>query len=1094
MLRKKRNGFGLAAFSAAAMAVVFAIVIAGCEDVTGALGTKTLTGEVEITGTPQVGSELKAVVDTSATGSLAYIWQQQNADDEKWTTIQDANEAAYTLVASDVNRYLRAVVTADGYSGTIMSSAVGPIAAATPDTAATPTANPAASQVEAGDTVELTTETEGADIYYTLDGTDPDPDSDSGSIKYENPIPINEDITIKAIAVKEGMTNSGIMEAAYTVVEEGTVTQPLANPAASEVAVGATVTLTTATPDADIYYTLDGTTPTTNSTKYGNPIAINKAVTIKAIAVKTGMTDSNMMEAAYTAKVATPTADRAAGEVGPGTTVTLATTTSGADIYYTTNGTAPSTNSTKYAATTPIVINKNVTIKAIAVKTGCTASDILTAAYTVAVPVKAAQPSANPPAGAVTSGTKVTLTTTTSGADIHYTTNGTTPTTSSAKYGSPIAINKAITIKAIAVKAGMTNSDILTAAYTVKTTPSMAKAATPTANPPAGAVTSGTKVTLTTTTSGADIHYTTNGNTPTANSTKYTGQITISSAVTIKAIAVKTGFTDSDILTTAYTVVAPGTVAQPSANPPAGEVAANTRVTLATTTAGATIYYTDNGDTPDSTKTQYTGPIPITTPVTIKAIAVKEGLNDSNVLTAAYTVQVAMPTAMPTATPTASEVDVNTTVTLATATAGAQIYYTVDGTDPDSTKMRYTGSIPITGAVTIKAIAVKDNFDNSNVLTATYTVSTKHRISNEAELLAFASAVTAVQGTSGYLTTNITLSSAWTPIGKTSGNTPPVAFTGTFDGTGHTISGLSVTGTTSYLALFGRNNGTIKNLTLEGTVTANYESADVDYIAGVVAYNDISGTVQNVISKVTVTADYNTTHNIGGIAGFNGWDQYNNASPHYNQAYQTGGIIRQCRNEGAVTGGFNKIGGIVGENAWQVTECVNTGTITCRKASNGLVVTGWPGVGGIAGRNGNNNAATERGAILNCYNWGIIADETGESSPKRAYGGITGWCNNTSSVINCYTTTNFSQSPNPSSDKNPIIGMADSTPPERSVNNYSRTGIYAANSGNVAYTGAINDETYMKSQAFVTALNSGTTVGTYVYVAGSYPKLSWETQ
>ncbi|MHC6204150.1 chitobiase/beta-hexosaminidase C-terminal domain-containing protein [Breznakiellaceae bacterium SP9] len=80
-----------------------------------------------------------------------------------------------------------------------------------------------------------------------------------------------------------------------------------------------------------------------------------------------------------------------------------------------------------------------------------------------------ATPTASSAAGAVTSGTAITLSTTTAGAAIYYTTNGTTPTTAGTRYTSPISITTATTIKAIAVKSGMANSSVLTAAYTIAT-------------------------------------------------------------------------------------------------------------------------------------------------------------------------------------------------------------------------------------------------------------------------------------------------------------------------------------------------------------------------------------------------------------------------------------------------------------------------------------------------------------------------------------------------------------------------------------------------------------------------------------------------
>lgn len=80
------------------------------------------------------------------------------------------------------------------------------------------------------------------------------------------------------------------------------------------------------------------------------------------------------------------------------------------------------------------------------------------------------------------------------------------------------------------------------------------------------------------------------------------------------------------------------TVATPTATPGAGEVAANTEVVLATTTAGATIHYTVDGTTPTLDSPVYTAKIKITAGVTIKAIAVKEGMAGSDALSATYTI------------------------------------------------------------------------------------------------------------------------------------------------------------------------------------------------------------------------------------------------------------------------------------------------------------------------------------------------------------------------------------------------------------------------------------------------------------------------
>ncbi|GHV87125.1 hypothetical protein AGMMS50255_4210 [Spirochaetia bacterium] len=82
----------------------------------------------------------------------------------------------------------------------------------------------------------------------------------------------------------------------------------------------------------------------------------------------------------------------------------------------------------------------------------------------------------------------------------------------------------------------------------------------------------------------------------------------------------------------------PQTVIMPTASPVAGEVASGTKITLATTTEGATILYTTDGNDPLTNGTSYSSPIAITSPVTIKAIAIKSGMTNSAVLSAAYTI------------------------------------------------------------------------------------------------------------------------------------------------------------------------------------------------------------------------------------------------------------------------------------------------------------------------------------------------------------------------------------------------------------------------------------------------------------------------
>ena len=87
----------------------------------------------------------------------------------------------------------------------------------------------------------------------------------------------------------------------------------------------------------------------------------------------------------------------------------------------------------------------------------------MTGVQTCALPISAASPAA----GAIASGTAVTLSTATAGAKVLYTLDGTAPSMSSPEFKDPIVITAAVTIKAIAIKEGMDPSSVLTAAYTI---------------------------------------------------------------------------------------------------------------------------------------------------------------------------------------------------------------------------------------------------------------------------------------------------------------------------------------------------------------------------------------------------------------------------------------------------------------------------------------------------------------------------------------------------------------------------------------------------------------------------------------------------
>jgi hypothetical protein len=243
-------------------------------------------------------------------------------------------------------------------------------------------------------------------------------------------------------------------------------------------------------------------------------------------------------------------------------------------------------------------------------------------------PPLTAPPTFSPAAGTYASGQTVRFTDTVGGAIVYYyTTDGTTPTTSSTQYKGPIYVAKSESLQAIAVAVGYAPSAVATAPYVIET-----PAAAPTFTPAAGTYGKPQFVTLASTTPGA-IYYTTDGSTPTDKSPRYTGKFYVGVSETIHAVAYARGYDPSHTAAATYSILPP--TASPTFSPAAGTYGKPQFVTLASTTPGA-IYYTTDGSSPTDKSTRYTGRIYVSASETIKAIAYASGHSPSDVVSAVY--------------------------------------------------------------------------------------------------------------------------------------------------------------------------------------------------------------------------------------------------------------------------------------------------------------------------------------------------------------------------------------------------------------------------------------------------------------------------
>jgi len=406
--------------------------------------------------------------------------------------------------------------------------------------------------------------------------------------------------------------------------------------------------------------------------------------------------------------VVTPEMNPVGGSYSVDTSVVLLCATSGATIHYTVDGTVPTSASAVYTAPVPVRGNgTNETIKAIGVLDGFNNSEVGTQTYTINYN-KVSTPTISPVAGTYNVSQNITITDSTVGAAIYYTTDGTVPSATSGSatlYTGTFAVLESTVLKAIAVKEQMEKSEVASKEYILKVV-------TPVLTPVGASYSLNPHVTISTTTSGATIYYTTDGTAPTTDSDVYSGEIVVSGQGTvenIQAIAAKDGWDDSNVASQTYTINY-DKVSTPSISPVTGTYNSSQSITIACLTEDVDIYYTTDGNPPSASSTHYVGAFAAPSEsAVVKAIAVKDQMQDSDVASNEYTLKVVAPVMSP----ASNSYSVDQHITLSTVTPDALIYYTTDGvtlpTAGGAGSTLYESPILISGngtTETIKAIAV----------------------------------------------------------------------------------------------------------------------------------------------------------------------------------------------------------------------------------------------------------------------------------------------------------------------------------------------------------------------------------------------------
>ena len=535
---------------------------------------------------------------------------------------------------------------------------------------------------------------QGTEILYAFDasnianllyssGQNAARDNPGGSVKFAVPTITNGKVYVGAAYQVNvfGLLN-GATQAAT----------PVMNPGGQNFNPSVQVTITDSSPNAQIFFTTDGSAPTTASTVYTGPITVTKTETIKAIAGGTGYLASLASVNTYTlvTQVPTPTFSPAPGNYSSPQSVTITTTLTGGKIYYTTDGTTPTNASTPY--TGPVAINTSETLKAIATAPNVSNSAVASGLYNI---VSNATNSINFGSGFTSGGMVLVGKTSLSGNRLRLTNSGTFQA-SAAWYPTKVNAQNFSTDFDFQITAGSTA--VLADGFTF----AMQGGGTTQLGPAGGGLGYGAS---------------TPGGMPGI----------------AKSVAVKFDlYSNAGEGTNSVGLYANGTSPMTPAVTLGGGVnlhnpdVFHVRIIYDGTTLTMTI--TDTANSASTFTTSWPVNIPNLVGGSTAYVGFTAGtggyvaIQDILDWTFVSNSSGPPPAATPVITPSSGTYASAQTVSITDGTSGATIYYTVDGSQPTTSSKQYAGTFPVNTTTTVKAIATAPNFSPSVTATSTIAI------------------------------------------------------------------------------------------------------------------------------------------------------------------------------------------------------------------------------------------------------------------------------------------------------------------------------------------------------------------------------------
>lgn len=607
-----------------------------------------------------------AVIMSSGTTAAELRYTLDGSEPTRGSTLYTDGENGFQLASNTAipgNRVVRVKGFKDGYvtSEEVRRTYTFRVA--------TPTIDVAGGSFTNNVDVNFAIQTTGAALHFTTNGnapTETDPVWSNGSYGTDGPLLVR--------AFRTGFNPSDVVSNKFNF----TVATPVIDVASGTYSNNVVVTVTGGTDGATYRYEVDGSTPTASSpgvvsggtiTISTNAIGGTNSV-LKIVGMKSGYANSQGVQATYALTCDAPVVSLSGGSFINNTNVTVTTRTAGATIRYTTNGSTPTGSSPIW---TDGSFGVDGTLKIAVFKDGYNTSSVASGVFSFTV---------DPPVINVASGTYnetflVSITNLTDGSTFYYTTDGSTPTTSSSSIanGATIAITTnsvagtGTTLKVLPYKTSYAAASVLSRSYVLKV-------GTPVVSVPGGSFFNDTNVTVTVpATTNTTVKFTTNGTDPVAGDTTWTDGA-FGTDGTLKVRAFRDGFIDSDVPANLFTF----TVATPSITPGSTNAINVLTTSVATATTGSvSLYFTTDGSAPTASSTLVSGAITVRTNTALRAIGIKAGYRNSAVASADYQIQVDAPSMTPNSGFYQDGATVNLTVG---RLGGANIHYSVNGSDP----------------------------------------------------------------------------------------------------------------------------------------------------------------------------------------------------------------------------------------------------------------------------------------------------------------------------------------------------------------------------------------------------------------------------